>query len=73
MLEFLISLVVFLLILTGIWYGLTTTTFGKKHFCYKNGKSLYDCGKDIKVCTTKDSNAQNVCSTINRDYKENFN
>ena len=34
---------VFLLILVAILVGLTKSKFGKKHFCYKDGKSLYSC------------------------------
>lgn len=44
----------------------------QKHFCYKDGKSLYNCGKNISVCTTKDSNTQKICDSIKNTYEENF-
>ena len=64
MVKFLISLLIFLIILFTIWIILTKSNFGKKHFCYEHGKSLYDCGNNIKVCATKDSNIDMICSTI---------
>lgn len=72
MIELIILIVVFLLVLAGVWYGLNNSSFGKKHFCYKDGNSLYNCGKNISVCTTKDSNAQKLCDSINNTYEENY-
>ena len=71
MLEIIIMSLVFLLILVAIWYGLTKSKFGKKHFCYKDGKSLYSCGENISVCTTND-NIEKACNIVNKSTKENY-
>ena len=73
MLELIIMFLLFLVVLVAIWFGLTKSKFGNKHFCYKDGKSLYPCGNgNISVCSSDNSNIEKVCNSINNHTNENF-